>query len=119
MLYIPPEVQAPFNLSEVHNNNTNTTAQNAIPVYSGADMSPACTTDGKNTIIVHFVKPDGNLPKLQIDNSQLKDATNDNGLLGTGIINLYADGESINGLTSIKGKSILHYWNEHCCLLPA
>ena len=100
-LAIPPVLQAP--LPAISSNQSNSTAQLPIPNFEGANLSPVCTTNGLNTIVVHFIRTEGDLPRMRADNSLLIDAVNDNGLLATGKIKIFTDGENVNGYTSIRG----------------
>lgn len=73
--------------------------------------SHACSTDGSVIISVEFATTHSDLPALKIFKDNLSDNTNQNGNLGTGVINIAVDGQQIGLLSSIKGTTENAYCN--------
>jgi len=81
-------------------------------VYNVVAMKPNstvnstfCRTDGQQVAILSFEYTHGNLPAVQVDTSLLMDFDNDFGAPGSGVINVFQDGESVLGLVSILGTT--------------
>jgi hypothetical protein len=77
----------------------NTISQVRVPT------TPACATDGKQTIIIQFDTIHGNLPAIIPGTRVLVDNVNGNGNDGSGTVKVYRDGGKVNGLTSIMGTT--------------
>lgn len=77
----------------------NTVSQVRVPT------TPACATDGKQTIIIQFDTIHGNLPAIIPGTRLLVDNVNGNGNDGSGTVKVYRDGGKVNGLTSILGTT--------------
>lgn len=76
------------------------------PTYPNATVNASfCQSDGQQTLIVSFDYTPGDVPKIIPNNEYLGDYDNFDGRPGTGKINVFADGESVNSITSIKGTT--------------
>jgi hypothetical protein len=80
--------------------------------------TPVCKTDGTQTVIIQFDTTHGPLPPITGDNSQLFDTSFGLSGGGSGRINVFSGGASINGLRSLTGIYIYIYiyMNIHICL---
>jgi hypothetical protein len=88
----------------------------------------ACDVYGQQVIIINFIATHGALPPLQPDVSKLIDTYHTVGYLGSGTINVFTDGQSVLGLTSIQGttendpcnnRGICNYVTGVCACFPA
>lgn len=64
-----------------------------------------CMVDSTQIAIISFDYTHGDLPALQVDNTNLFDFSNFNGEFHSGVINVFQDGASVMGLGSIKGTT--------------
>jgi hypothetical protein len=67
--------------------------------------STLCHTYGFQTAIIVFEYTHGNLPAIIANNSNLSDYDHDTGAPGTGSLSVFQDGESFQGVKSVKGTT--------------
>lgn len=67
--------------------------------------TPVCDTNGGQVAIVSFDAVHGDLPAMTADVSNLIDTQNGNGLIGSGSVKIYQDGETVLGVVSIRGTT--------------
>lgn len=102
---------APF-VTEIPNNDTNTTELNAIPNYEGAHINTFCQSSWINNAYIHFIGLNGDVPDITWRQWTLIR----NGRRGKGKIKGYTDGVEIDGVASIKGlcASLPSYGTARC-----
>eukprot|EP00600_Ochromonadales_sp_CCMP1393_P009395 CAMPEP_0174968236 /NCGR_PEP_ID=MMETSP0004_2-20121128/8020_1 /TAXON_ID=420556 /ORGANISM="Ochromonas sp., Strain CCMP1393" /LENGTH=633 /DNA_ID=CAMNT_0016217443 /DNA_START=427 /DNA_END=2328 /DNA_ORIENTATION=+ len=76
-----------------------------IDTSNNTNSSAFCNTDGSQVAVLHFEYNHGDLPAMIPNTVDLGDFVNDNGGPYTGKINVFDDGESILGLSSIAGTT--------------
>ena len=69
------------------------------------------TSSSLSIMRVIFNTTHGDLPAMKIDVSKLRDDTNSDGRMGSGVINLAVDGASLGNATSIRGTTENAYCN--------
>lgn len=90
---------------------TNTSHWEMVPTVTIAHTNEACNTSGNRMMVITFETTHADLPGLIRDVSVLSDDVNDSGNLNTGVINIATDGETMQGITSIKGTTENEYCN--------
>lgn len=67
--------------------------------------SSFCNTDGHQLAVIHFTHTHGDIPAIQPSIRYLMDGVNSNNELGSGVINVFSDGQAVHGLVSIAGTT--------------
>lgn len=106
---IPPKKTAPDGTPLWYNPDTYPTGLFTYDVTSHTTNyqvnSTFCHADGTQIAIIVFTHTHGDLPPIAPDTEYLVDTVHTAGGLGTGVINVFTDGQVIHGLTSIQGTT--------------